>query len=350
MEGLDLTDVALLLPEPIDELLLFQRYYVMGFERVAAMRLDPPPLVRRFLGSPARQLTTLARVHSRLRRLRRLTPPDNAWSVGCYLVMSERGHTKVAIDAFDSHGVWLPEIVEWSDVYFKANYWPSAVYDDKVRPIVSGNGAVNGRDLARARSLRGVEKDIDVTFISNVWGGREHNVRLFEQLATLECRTELLAIFPGGRADAATRALADRLRSAGVAMSDRPMRRDDLWRTLARSRIVMFRPGVHGCMPWRTIDLLCMGACIVLDGVPLPQWPVPLEPGVHYASCGILRQESAHADPAEYQRVGQTIRSLLGQPEEQERLRSNAAAYYDAHAAPERVAAYVLDTVEKGGI
>jgi hypothetical protein len=122
VEGLDLTDVALLLPDPIDELLLFQRYYVMGFDRVASMHLEPPPLARRLLGSPERQLTTLARVHSRLRRLRRLTPPDAAWSVGRYLVTSERGQTKVAIDAFDSHGVWLPEIVEWIDVYFKANY------------------------------------------------------------------------------------------------------------------------------------------------------------------------------------------------------------------------------------
>jgi hypothetical protein len=219
-----------------------------------------------------------------------------------------------------------------------------------VRPIVSGNGAVSGVDLTRARALRGVEKDIDVTFISNVWGGREQNVRLFEQLAALDCRKELLAIFPGGRADATAGALADRLRAAGVPVSDDPMPREQLWRTLARSRLVMFRAGVHGRMPWRTIDLLCMGACIVLDGVPAPQWPVPLQPGVHYASCGIRRGESAPAEAAEYGRVGQTVIGLLGRPDEQDCIRRNAAAYYDAHAAPERVASYVLDTVEKGGI
>jgi len=103
-------------------------------------------------------------------------------------------------------------------------------------------------------------------------------------------------------------------------------------------------------MPWRTIDLLCMGACIVLDGVPLPRWPVPLEPGVHYASCGIPRSESGVVDRAEYEKVGQTIRQLLDAPAEQERFRHNAVAYYDAHAAPECVARYVLETVEKNRI
>lgn len=346
---MDLIDVALLLPEPIDELLFYQRYYVMGFERVASVRLDPLPLALRVVRKPSRQLTALARVHNRIRRLRRLAPPDDAWSVGRYIVSSDRGRTKVAIDAFDSHRVWIPEIVEWSDIYFKSNYWPSAAYDRKVMPIVNGNGSVTHRDLDRARSLRDVEKDIDVTFISNVWGGREHNVRLFEQLAALDCRAELLAVFPGGWADDETRALVARLRSAGVAVSDRPVSRDYLWRTLARSRIVMFRSGVHGCMPWRTVDLLCMGACILLDGVPFPQWPVPLQPGVHYASCGIPRQDSDPADRAEYASVGRTVAGLLGAPREQQRIRLSAAAYYDAHAAPDRVATYVLETVEARG-
>jgi len=343
-------DVTMLLPEPIDALLYYQRYYVIGFERAGSIRFSPSSLSSLLAGSPSRQLTRLVQIHSRLRRLLGRRSPGDSWPVGRYVVAAPRGPINVAIDAFDNHRVPVPALVGWSDVYFKANYWPSADYDRKVRPIVSGNGSVTPRDLDRARSLRAVEKDIDVTFISNVWGGREHNVRLFEQLAALDCRAELLAVFPGGWKDEETRALADRLRSAGVAVSDRPMRRDVLWRTLARSRLVMFRPGVHGCMPWRTIDLLCMGACIVLDGVPLPRWPVPLEPGVHYASCGIPRSESGVVDRAEYEKVGQTIRQLLDAPAEQERFRHNAAAYYDAHAAPECVARYVLETVEKNRI
>ena len=346
---MDLTGIALLLPEPIDELLYYQRYYVMGFERVGSVRFSPRPLASLLPGAPSHQLTRMVQGHSRVRKLMGLRSPDDAWTVGRYVVATGQGDVNVGIDAFDNHRIWLPAIVDWSDIYFKANYWPSAGYDRKVMPIVSGNGSVTHRDLDRARMLRHVDKDMDVTFISNVWGGREHNVRLFEALAELECSKELLAIFPGGRKDHESRALAARLEAVGVPTADRSVSRDQLWSAMARSRLVMFRSGVHGCMPWRTIDLLCMGACIVLDGVPAPQWPVPLQPGVHYASCGIARSDSGTPEAGEYAKVRQTIEGLLGRPWEQARLRRSAAEYYDAHAAPEQVARYVLATIAARG-
>jgi hypothetical protein len=345
VEGLALTDVALVLPEPIDSLLMCQRYYLMGFERIASAHLSPGPLGGRLMGAPSQQLSMLARVHSRIRQFRGLKAVDESWSVGRYIVSAAGRQTKIVIDAFDNNRIWLQEIVEWSDIYFKANYWPSLTYDPKVTPIVNGNGSLTPRDLEFARSLRGVTKDIDVTFISNVWGGREHNIRLFEALAAVDCRKELLAIFPGGEQDEKTRALAARLRAAGVPTAERAVSREYLWRTLARSRLVMFRSGMHGCMPWRTIDLLCMGACVVFDAVPFPQWPVPLRPGVHYASCDIDRDTTGAPAAAEYAKVSRTIEALLARPDEQARLRLGAAGYYDAHAAPEQVARYVLDTI-----
>jgi hypothetical protein len=106
------------------------------------------------------------------------------------------------------------------------------------------------------------------------------------------------------------------------------------------------RAGKHLCWSWRTIDLLAMGACIVFDALPPPRWPVPIEPGVHVADCGIARPADTEPAPeAEYDKVPATIERLLAAPSVQESFRGAAAAYFDGHAAPERVARHVLSVV-----
>jgi hypothetical protein len=260
-----------------------------------------------------------------------------------YVGRYESGGVRFAIDGHDRREVRDPEALVWSDVYFKANRWPGDDHDPKVLPIVNGNGLLNRGKIAHLRSLRATPKEVDVAYISNVWGGREHSLRVFERLAELDCSKDLLAVFPEGFPADEDAANMERLRSLGIPVTRDQLRPRELWRRLARARLVPFRAGKHLCWSWRTIDLLAMGACIVFDALPPPRWPVPIEPGVHVADCGIRRPDDTDAAAeAEYGRVTATITRLLVAPDEQRSLREGAARYFDEHAAPARVAAYAL--------
>ncbi|TMK95773.1 MAG: hypothetical protein E6G42_01790 [Actinobacteria bacterium] len=69
---------------------------------------------------------------------------------------------------------------------------------------------------------------------------------------------------------------------------------------------------------------------------------------MHVADCGVERPDDTEAAPeAEYEKVSRTIEALLARPDEQTRLRTAAARYFDEHAAPGRVAEYVLGLVER---
>ena len=214
---------------------------------------------------------------------------------------------------------------------------------------MNGNGLLDWRKIERLRGLRETPKDVDVAFVSNVWGGREHNLRLFEELARLPCSKDLLAIFPPGVPSQEDEANMARLREQGVPISRVPVPPEELWRRLARARLVPLRAGKHLCVSWRMIDLLAMGACIVYDALPPPKWPEPFEAGREVASCGIERPDDtgAAAEP-EYAKVAPTVEGLLERPDEQQRLRAAAARYFDKVAAPGRVAAYMLSRLAGG--
>jgi hypothetical protein len=138
----------------------------------------------------------------------------------------------------------------------------------------------------------------------------------------------------------------ERLRARGIPVTRDPVPPRELWRRLARARLVPMRAGKHLCWSWRTIDLLAMGACVVFDALPPPRWPVPIEPGVHVADCGLARPDDTEAAPqAEYEKVPATIEALLARPDEQQNLRAAAANYFEEHAAPARVAEYLLGAV-----
>jgi hypothetical protein len=310
----------------------YQRYYLLGFEDGAALKVEHAPLPVRL----APGVTNKTRVAYRLAR------ESGAGHVGRYLA----GGVRFAIDAHDRREIFDPEALDWADVYFKANLWPGDTYDPQVVPVVNGNGLLDRRHLEHLYSLRNEPKTVDVAYISNVWGGREHSLRVFERLAALDCSKDLLAILPEGFPAEEDEASAERLRAAGVPVTREPLRPPELWQRLAQARLVPLRAGKHLCFSWRTIDLLAMGACIVFDALPPPRWPVPLEPGVHVADCGIPRPEDTEAAPEhEYDRVPAEIERLLAQPAEQESLRRAAARYFDEHAAPEPVARYVLESL-----
>jgi hypothetical protein len=321
-------------PENVDRTLAYQKYYLLGFEETAGVRIQGAPF-------PARLAPGVTAKISLAYRLNRGRVEGH---VGRY----ELDGARFAIDAHDGREIRDPEALAWSDVYFKANLWPADDHGPRVRRLVNGNGLLDRRKIAHLRSLRDAPKEVDIAYVSNVWGGREHSLRVFERLAELDCTKDLLAVFPEGFPEEETRENMDRLRSKGIAVTRDPVRPRELWRRLARARLVPMRAGKHLCWSWRTADLLAMGACIVFDALPPPRWPVPVEAGVHVADCGIARPEDTEPAPeSEYDRVPETIERLLAAPDEQQVLREAAARYFDDHAAPGRVAEYVLAQVDR---
>ncbi len=125
---------------------------------------------------------------------------------------------------------------------------------------------------------------------------------MFEALAALPYKKQLVAIFVEGAAEKKeTEAAVQRLQKVGVSCTFDLMPAQDLWEQVAAARVVMLRAGKYLCIPWRMIDLLCLGACIVTDADFEPQWPVPLVEGEHYISGGIERPaDTSAADRAEY--------------------------------------------------
>jgi glycosyltransferase involved in cell wall biosynthesis len=275
--------------------------------------------------------------------------PDLSDFTGCY-TLRHRGKTiKFAIDGHDLKDIVAPKALAWADVYFKANMWGSEEYPAKVAPIVNGNGFLRSRHLAKLRKLRRTARDNDVIFISRIWGGVEHNVRLFEELAALPGKKRLVAIFVAGTASSDETELArKRLERVGVECTSDLLSIEQLWQEMAASRIVILRAGKHLCIPWRMIDLLCMGACIVSDADFYPQWPERLAAGEQYVSAGVDRPaDTSSASVVEFGKLGETVARLLEDEKEQKRLRQNSAAYFDNHASPERVGDYILSRITR---
>jgi hypothetical protein len=69
---------------------------------------------------------------------------------------------------------------------------------------------------------------------------------------------------------------------------------------------------------------------------------VPLAEGVHFASCGIDRPVEEAVAPEEYAKVAATVERALADAAGRERIRASAARYFDVHAAPGRVAEWIL--------
>ncbi len=269
-------------------------------------------------------------------------------SVGQYRFLTRDGAVhNVCIDAADYPELRSPELVEWSDVYFKANRWPSVEYPPNVRPVVNGDPLILRR-ISELRSYRSAPKDLDVCFIVRVWGGRdgvegiEHNLRLIEAVNRARCSKVLVAYLVTG--DVA--AVASRLRRSGIPSTTRPVRGRRLWRLMARARLNVIRLGMHDCIPWRMAGALAMGACVVLDQPPRAEWPNPLREGANFLNLGCAPPQSADEG---YARIPELIERWLGDRRGLEEIMRANAEYFDHHVVPHRVGEHIVATVGRLG-
>ena len=261
--------------------------------------------------------------------------------VGRYVLKGTRT-VRFVIDSSDPGHLASEKDYRWCDVYFKSNYWQSKTYKKKVRPIVNGNGVVNPLALEKISGLWHAPKTYDLVFISRVWGGVEHNVRLFEHLAKINCTKKLVAIFN----DKSKEEYWSRLASVGVECTTDLFGKQDLWREVSSANLVFLRAGKHLCIPWRMVDLLCMGACIVLDSEPYPRWPVPLRNNYNYVHCGIKRPvDTSPAELQEYKAIITTIEGLLSEQEKIHSICTNNREYFKENVSYEALGRYIIKSL-----
>ena len=271
--------------------------------------------------------------------------------VGQYIVeYTDKSFIKLAIDAHDNREIRSPSTLKWADIYFKSNTWPQMQYPAKVCSIINGNGKINVENINFFRGLRNLEKKIDLTFISRVWGGREHNIKLFEQLSKAKCNKKLLAIFlDHDRKQPETKGYIERLKRAGVkyTFSYEPLLYKELAKTLAESKIVVLRAGKHLCIPWRMLDLLCLGCCVVTDSAFFPEWPQPLVENGNYLNLGIKRPENGDSGELEdYEKIPSKIENFLKDDRLLTEIGKNNEQYFDGFAAPYKIAEYIFSKTE----
>ena len=213
--------------------------------------------------------------------------------VGQYLFHLRCGAVrKVAIDAHDNRNIRSQAIYDWSDIYFKSNRWPSVDYGPKVLSIITGNAGITLENCRFLSSLRSVKKEYDLVFVGRIWAGGdanvEHNLRLFESLAKVNCKSKLLAVvFNFDKDGEGFLHIRERLEKAGVEWTENQIGYGKLMELSAKSKLVVIRAGISGCISWRIVDMLGIGACIVCDREPFPEWPVPLKEDQNFMSLGI---------------------------------------------------------------
>lgn len=272
--------------------------------------------------------------------------------VGQYLFELRDGKKiRVAIDAHDHRNIRSERILEWADIYFKSNYWPEINYGNKVYPIVNGNSHLSVERAKKNKKLRNSAKNLDLVFISRIWAGGDscldHNIRIFEKISQIRAEIKLLAIFAGfdlGSADFLS--ASNRLTKAGVPWTFEYLGYESLMLLSAESECTLIRAGVSLCIPWRMVDLLSLGACIIVDNLPFPRWPHPLEVNKNYISLDInLDSNSLHAPDEDYEKIVEKIYSILQDHELQSSIRGNNQSYFDQYAHPEKVAEFILQKI-----
>ncbi|HEX3345705.1 MAG TPA: hypothetical protein VHS09_14075 [Polyangiaceae bacterium] len=260
-------------------------------------------------------------------------------SASHYLITAGGRQVRVCVDADDDGGRIDEQVVDWSDVYFKTNYWPTLNYAPKIQPFVNADPLVIPQ-LDTFRRYRSVPKEHDLCMVVRVWGGKdevegvEHNLRLIEAVARARCTKFLYAYLVAGDISAAAR----RLERQGIPCGTAPVPPARLWRISAASRLNVIRLGMHYCVPWRVTGALAIGSGIVLDRAPLTRWPEPLTAGMHYLALGTETDTSRPlATDAQYADIPGKIEAWLGDRPLAGRLGRNNADYYDRFVAPQQV-------------
>jgi hypothetical protein len=267
-----------------------------------------------------------------------------------FVIVAPRGRpVRVCIDSDDSGARVDPDVLSWSDVYLKTNYWPSLQYAPKVLPFVNADPLVIPQ-LGVLRRRRSAPKHYDVCMVVRVWGGKdevegvEHNLRIIEAVARARGTKFLYAYLVAGDIEAARQRLARQ----GIPCGTDPIPAARLWQVTAESRLNVIRLGMHYCIPWRVTGALAVGSAIVLDRTPLTRWPEPLRVGVNYVALGIETGcDRPLGTPAQYAAIPDQIDAWLAEPDLSARIGQSNATYYDRFVDPERVGEQIIAAAER---
>jgi hypothetical protein len=337
----------------------YQSYYIQGLKEIDKVNFSIVPIYSRLFASLAtNQIKGAPRLWRFCNTLARNQCSIESNHVGRYIFDLGSDTIKVGIDVADGKAIRDMQAYEWSDIYFKANKWERLKYPGKVFPIINGNGVLNESKINQIKQFRNRKKEIDLIFMTVIYASTstkrfftniEHHVRLFETLAKLDCNKILKAIIPKQYSTQMIGNYLKRLDRAGVPWSHTwdGMSSLDFWDHLAKARLVFLRPGKHACISWRMIDLLCMGACVVYDLKPHPNWPIPLVSGKNYMECGCgLDMEENLPSHDRYNRIVRVIEQSLKDKNKMETIRRNNRCYFDRYATPKSIASYILETVK----
>jgi hypothetical protein len=267
--------------------------------------------------------------------------------VGQYTFEINGRESKICIDMADSGDITSESLQQWSDIYFKANYWKKKRYPSNVKPIYYPNPLILNR-LEKLRSYRRSSKKYDLSFVVRVWGGVkesegvEHNLRLLEEIAKLRCRKFVYAYLVTGKIDA----IANRLSKQGIPCGTKPINLYDLWQITAQSDLTIMRLGMHYCIPWRMTDILAMGGCPVFDTEPHTLWPVPLEENKNLLSLNLnWSQDKIIAGDDEYRAIPSLLEAFLDDSRRIKEIKQNNVSYFENNLSPRSIGQYLLDEI-----
>ena len=338
----------------------YQSYYIQGIKKINDINFSIIPTFSKLFASlSANQIKGANRLWFLCNSVYRKQQSIESNHVGRYFFDIGTHTVKVAIDVADGRKIRDLQAYEWCDIYFKANKWEHLKYPEKVLPIVNGNGFLTEQKINQLKQYRNRKKEFDLIFMTVIYASTsiqhfytniEHHIRLFETLSKLDGHKFLKAIIPKQYTPRMIGKYLERLDRAGVSWSYSwdGMSTYDFWDHLAKAKLVFLRPGIHGCISWRMIDLLGMGACIVYDANPYPNWPIPLANDKNFVSCdcGLSPNEELPSHD-HYSKINQVIESLLSDQTKMETIRRNNHNYFDQHATPASIAKYILETVKK---
>ena len=338
----------------------YQNYFVQGFRQLVGVDFGLAPAYADFCYRLTdRRIRGAYWAWDLLNSIANKRRSVEADHVGRYVFQFNSNSIKVCIDSADGKDIRDTLAYDWSDIYFKTNKWTNYNYPANVLPLTNGNGLLTAEKIAQIKLRRKRDKEIDLIFMTNIYESSnkdvfhnniEHHVRLFETLARLDCTKFLKAVIPAGLPDNVMGKYLARLDRAGVPWSRSwdGMSSLEFWDNLARAKLVFLRPGKHGSISWRMTDLLCMGACIVCDLAPYPEWPVPLVAGRNFVDCGCGLGRDESLPPIErYNNIRAVIERLLLNQSTMDDVANENRDYFDAHGSPSSVADYIVNTVKR---
>lgn len=332
----------------------YQDYYLRGLAELKSPKVKLKlPLIKRITQVLSEKLPFRIKKIKLYKSIPVLNKhPLSPGHIGKYVLETKGKKINFVIDAHDAGELRAPELLDWAEVYFKSNYWPIKSYPQKVKPLVNCNPLlIEGNILNKLRALRDSPKKWDIVFVAKIWGGAEHNIRLFEELSKVSGKKYLYAII-SPRID---RKYTKRLERAKVPFGTKSIPVNEFHKLLSSAKLVIYRAGKYNCISWRMLDLLAMGACMVTDSIPIPQWPVPLQKDKNFLTFDITRSQIIGSDgksnwcgpgkKEEYEVIPKILPQFLNNQLIQRQISLNNTDYFDKYAAPSAVGRYIVDTL-----